>query len=55
MSPTTVAVSGINTAIAVSAGQSHTFALLEDKTVKCWGTTLKYNTEMVWEPPVLHQ
>ena len=32
-----VSVSGINTAIAISAGGSHTCALLEDKTVKCWG------------------
>ena len=37
MSFTPVVVSGINTAIAVSAGESHTCALLEDKTVKCWG------------------
>jgi len=36
-SRTPVSVTGINNAIAVSAGESHTCALLEDKTVKCWG------------------
>src|SRR5207247_1120159 len=34
---TPVAVSGINNAIAVSAGGWHTCALLQDGTVRCWG------------------
>ncbi len=34
---TPVTVSGINNAIAVSAGGWHTCALLQDGTVRCWG------------------
>ena len=34
---TPVAVTGITTATAVSAGGSHTCALLADSTIKCWG------------------
>jgi len=36
-SPTPVTVTGISTATAISAGGEHTCALLEDKTIKCWG------------------
>jgi len=36
-SATPVAVSGISTATAVSAGYSHTCALLSNSTVECWG------------------
>lgn len=32
-----VSVGNINNAVYVSAGQKHSCALLEDKTVKCWG------------------
>jgi alpha-tubulin suppressor-like RCC1 family protein len=34
---TPVTVTGITTAIAISAGGGHTCALLTDSTVKCWG------------------
>jgi len=34
---TPVLVSGISTAIAISAGFRHTCALLSDSTVQCWG------------------
>jgi len=36
-SPTPVQVTGISTAIQVSAGGYHTCALLSDHTVRCWG------------------
>jgi alpha-tubulin suppressor-like RCC1 family protein len=36
-SSTPVQVSGISNATEVSAGNSHTCALLTDRTVKCWG------------------
>ena len=35
---TPVSVLGISTAIAVTAGSSHTCALLSDGTMKCWGS-----------------
>ena len=33
-----VAVSGLTDAVAISAGGSHTCALLKDRTMKCWGS-----------------
>src|SRR5207247_532237 len=35
--PTPVTVSGITTAVAISAGGWYTCALLQDGTVRCWG------------------
>ena len=37
VNPTPVAVSGITSAVAVSAGGWHTCALLRDGTIQCWG------------------
>ena len=34
---TTVSVSNINNAIAISSGNNHTCALLSDRSIKCWG------------------
>ncbi len=34
---TPISVSGVTNATSIAAGQYHTCALLEDKTVKCWG------------------
>ncbi|MBF0286176.1 MAG: hypothetical protein HQM14_00040 [SAR324 cluster bacterium] len=34
---TPVAVDSINTATQISSGDNHTCALLEDKTIRCWG------------------
>ena len=36
-STTPVSVSGISTAVAISADNEHTCALLQNGTVKCWG------------------
>ena len=37
VNPTPVAVSGITSAVAISAGGWHTCALLRDGTIQCWG------------------